>query len=130
MVCRFILTINNKLHLLIHVTLCFCRCLSDHEDGDLFVVNDTDESETESGEARLKWDPAVKRDPYPLKEELHLSLQEVRDGDLLQAISYYYFAMYYNYFSNFQSITINFQSITSLSFLYIFQAIVIRGLNI
>jgi len=83
------------------------RCLSDHEDGSLFVVNDTDESDLEgrdpmkgdlegrdpgsgdiegrdpgSGDLaprskRLKWEPAVKRDPFELKETLHLSLEEV-----------------------------------------------------
>ena len=61
------------------------RCLSDHEDGTLFVVNDTDESDIDSalencGEKNaLKWQPAVKRNPYNLRESLWLSLEEVSD---------------------------------------------------
>ena len=58
------------------------RCESDHEDGGLLVVNDTDESELEENSSdvasKLKWEPAVKRNPFPIQEKLCLTFEEVR----------------------------------------------------
>ena len=64
------------------------RCESDHEDGGLLVVNDTDESDLDESCAdtasKLKWEPAVKRNPFPIQEKLCLTFEEVRAaGDLI-----------------------------------------------
>ena len=55
-------------------------CVDNEEDGDLFVVIDSDsDSEHSHLKKRKKWIPVVKADPFALiKETLYLSLEEVR----------------------------------------------------
>ena len=52
------------------------RCISEHEDGDIFVIDDTEDSDIDDS-IRSYWKPVMKRDPCPIKEHLQLSLEEV-----------------------------------------------------
>ena len=53
-------------------------CQSDEEDADLYVVDDTDESDADIEEGAVKaWLPVRKKDKCPLKECLQLSFEEV-----------------------------------------------------
>ena len=55
-------------------------CKSDDEEGDLFVVDDSDsdlELSKKRKVTRKKWRPVLKRDPFFVQENLHLSFEEV-----------------------------------------------------
>ena len=55
--------------------------LTDGGGGAVFVVPDSDDEETLADGrvcgTKTKWRPVVKRDPYPVKENLHLGYEEV-----------------------------------------------------
>ena len=55
------------------------RCLSDEENGNLYVVEDSDYSDGEelAITSKTKWRPVIKKDPAPVKEVLQLTLEEV-----------------------------------------------------
>jgi hypothetical protein len=60
------------------------RCLSDEEDGNLLVVNDTDDSDVDVAmDTRLPWQPVVKREPYSIQEHLQLSMEEVNKAIIM-----------------------------------------------
>ena len=55
-------------------------CKSDDDEGDLFVVDDSDsdlELSKKRKVTRKKWRPVLKRDPFFVQENLHLSFEEV-----------------------------------------------------
>ena len=54
-------------------------CKEDEEDADLYVVEDTDDSDCElPPEAEKPWRPVRKQEPHKLKEHLLLTFEEVR----------------------------------------------------
>ncbi len=52
------------------------RCLIEESSGKLLVVDDSDNSDCEWPETRTKWRPVRKHEPYPVKENLCLTLEE------------------------------------------------------
>lgn len=53
------------------------RCSISDDAGDLLVVADTDDSDLDATvDTRLPWQPVMKKDPYPVKEYLQLSMEE------------------------------------------------------
>jgi len=56
-----------------------CRCANDDSNADAYVLDDTDDSDVDENFVASQpcWRTARKRDPYPMKERLLLSLEEV-----------------------------------------------------
>ncbi|KAK2144846.1 hypothetical protein LSH36_725g00036 [Paralvinella palmiformis] len=53
------------------------RSLTDENDGDLLVIDDSDDSDVDvTMDTRLAWRPVVKVDPYEVREHLQLSMEE------------------------------------------------------
>jgi len=56
-----------------------CRCANDDSHADTYVLDDTEDSDVDESFVTSQpcWRTATKRDPYPIKERLLLSLEEV-----------------------------------------------------
>ena len=52
------------------------QCINDDSDGDVCVREDTDDSDVDDA-YQSSWQTVIKKDPYPVKERLLLSLEEV-----------------------------------------------------
>ena len=52
-------------------------CLSEEEDGELLIVDDTEDSDVDTAmNTRLPWQPVIRREPYQIQEHLQLSMEE------------------------------------------------------
>ena len=55
------------------------RCIDSDSDADTCVVDDTEDSDVDDKSIRSTWRTVMKKDPYPVKEQLLLSLEEVSE---------------------------------------------------
>lgn len=53
------------------------RCEFDDQGSQLYVIEDSDSDGEQTVRDRLPWQPVAKQDPFPLREHLYLSLEEV-----------------------------------------------------
>ncbi|CAH1773641.1 unnamed protein product [Owenia fusiformis] len=70
-------TISNEHNQPIHDYVINHRCNYEDKDGNLLVVENSDESDNELGtEEKPFWEAVRKRDPYHIEEHVHLTLEE------------------------------------------------------